>query len=79
MSGLPTNALPKGSFAAGATDSTDVVAYSDPQLEDTAMSSSSTPPDFGFTNGLSAELGLSSGRMAMRSRIFEKMRSLTRS
>ena len=57
MSGLPMNSLPNGSFAAGATDSTDVAAYSDPQLEDTAMSSSSKPPDFGFTNVLSVEFG----------------------
>ena len=77
MSGLHTNSLPMGSFAAGATDSTDVAAYAYPQLEDTAMSSSSTPPDFGFANGLSSELGsLSSGRRSMRSRICEKMGSL---
>ena len=56
MAGLPMNPLPKGSCAAGATDSTDVADYSDSQLADTAMSTSSTPPDFGLANGLSSEL-----------------------
>ena len=57
MAGLPMNSLPNGSCAAGATDSTSVADYSDPHRADTAMSTSSTPPDFGFTNGLSSGSG----------------------
>ena len=56
MSGPQMNSLPKEPYAAGATNSTDVADYSDSQLADTAMSTSSTHPAFGFTNGLSAEL-----------------------
>ena len=56
MSGPPMNSPRKESFAAGATNSTDVADCSDSQLADTATYASSSHPDFGFTNGLSSEM-----------------------